>query len=129
MNETATLSDVAVSLYQNSFDKAGKNSNLCEIIDGIKSGKWQKQVEAIRNEKDKAKRSQLKQRLPAFTPSGHFLERNVNGLQSHSGRIAIDFDVQDNPKFESELGAAWDILQKDKFTEYASLSVSGQGLS
>ncbi len=119
---------VSVSLYQNSFDKTGVTSNLCEIMDGVKSGKWEKQVKAIRNEKDKAKRNQLKQRLPAFTASGVFSERKESGLQSHSGRLAIDFDLQDNPKFESDLEAARESLKKDKFSEYVCLSVSGKGL-
>lgn len=128
MNEPATLVNVAVSLYQNSFDRVGATSNLCEIMDGIKSGKWQKQVEAIRNEKDKTKRSKLKQKIPAFTAGGLFTSRNVNGLISHSGRLAIDFDLQDNPALGRGLEAVRKLLCEDKFSEYVSLSVSGQGL-
>lgn len=128
MIETATLADVAVSLYQNSFDRVGITSNLCEIMDGIKSGKWEEQVKLVRGAKDKKARDGLKQKLPAFTPSGLFSGRNVNGLQRHSGRIAIDFDLQDNPALETSLSQVRETLENDRHSEYVSLSVSGQGL-
>ncbi|UJS17863.1 MAG: PriCT-2 domain-containing protein [Candidatus Jettenia sp.] len=128
MSEAATLSDVSIRLYQNSFDKTGATSNLDAVMDGIKSGKWRNQVEQVRNEADTKKRNALKQRLPAFTPSGVFSERKSSGLQSHSGRLAIDFDLQDNPELETSLEAVRENLQKDKYSECVSSSVSGQGL-
>ncbi|UJS16904.1 MAG: phage/plasmid primase, P4 family [Candidatus Jettenia sp.] len=128
MSEAATLSDVSIRLYQNSFDRTGATSNLDAVMDGIKSGKWRKQVEQVRNEADTKKRNALKQRLPAFTPSGVFSERKSSGLQSHSGRLAIDFDLQDNPELETSLEAVRENLQKDKYSECVSSSVSGQGL-
>ncbi|WKZ17747.1 MAG: BT4734/BF3469 family protein [Candidatus Jettenia sp. CY-1] len=119
------LLSTAVSLYQNSFDRVGVVSNLCEIMEGIKSGKWQRQVEQVRGAKD---RDNLKQKIPAFTASGLFTGRNANGLQAHSGRIAIDFDLQDNPTLETGLEAVRKVLQEDRYSEYVSLSVSGKGL-
>lgn len=128
MIETATLADVAVSLYQNSFDRVGITSNLCEIMDSIKSGKWGQQVKSVRDAKDKNARDSLKQKLPAFTPSGLFARRNASELQSHSGRIAIDFDLQDNPALGGSLSQVRETLENDQYSEYVALSVSGQGL-
>ncbi|TLD41846.1 MAG: putative helicase [Candidatus Jettenia ecosi] len=128
MSEAAISTDTAVSFYKNARNKTGVTSNLHVIMDGIRNGNWEKEVEAVRNEKDKTRRSRLKQGVPAFTPSGVFAERKVSGLQCHSGVLAIDFDLEDNPQLGVELASVRATLEKDKFSEYVSLSVSGQGL-
>ena len=55
------------------------------ILERIKEGASQEIVRAIRSEKDKEKRNQLKQTLPAICFSGKFTKRNDSSLVEHSG--------------------------------------------
>lgn len=128
MNETATLTDIEVSMYKNSFDTKGGASNLGEVMNGIKNGKWKTEVEQVRRAEDKKERDTLKLKVPAFSPSGVFSERKTSGLISHSNRIAIDFDLQDNAILGTSLEAVREALEGDQFSEYVFKSVSGKGL-
>lgn len=128
MTETATLTEVVVSFYRNSFDRIGIASNLDEVMEDIRTGKWKAEVEKVRNEKDEKKRSVLKQQIPACAISGHFSERKESGLISHSNRLAVDFDLQDNAALQEGLEAVKEALCRDKHSEYVALSVSGKGL-
>ena len=55
---------------------------------------WRAQVEAVRAEKDPAKRKALKATLPCFTPSGTFTHVSRAGLVRHSGFISLDIDYK-----------------------------------
>lgn len=126
MNETAKK--IAVSMYQNSYDKTGEEADFVQIMSDIKSDKWKDRVEQVRATTDEEKRSKLKQSLPAFTCSGIFSERKESGLISHSGRLAVDFDLKDNPALGTSLEAVKEALMADKYSEYVAVSVSGKGL-
>lgn len=61
--------------------------------------------------------------LPYFTVSGIFGNRQNDGLKKHSGRICIDIDgLKDDPLNTLNL------LKKDKYTEFVSISCSGNGV-
>ena len=65
---------------------------LNSILARIQDGKSKELVKEIRKEKDKDKRNQLKQKLPAICFSGTFTKRNDNSINEHSGLICLDFD-------------------------------------
>ena len=65
---------------------------VTEFLNHIKYGKWQVEIEAIRNETDKEKRSLLKKKLPSVTMSGIFTVRKVENKIAYSVYIFIDID-------------------------------------
>ena len=82
-------------------------------------------VTKIRSENDKTARAQLKQELPAVTPSGVFTYRNHRSLQKHSGLTVLDFDGLAS---EAAAGELRDRLAKVATTAAAFISPSGQGV-
>ena len=58
------------------------------------SGKWRKQVQALREETSPERREELKAALPCFTPSGTFTSVCRAGLAAHSGFISVDIDYK-----------------------------------
>lgn len=115
-----------VSFYKNIKDTIGVAAPLPTILDGIKAGKWQKQVttyRALRTKEGKKGSESVKKKLPNFTGSGWFYEREDRFLKQHSGRIIIDFDELE------DVNNTKSILCRDKFTEYCFLSCSGAGLA
>lgn len=92
---------------------------VTEFLNHIKYGKWQADIEEIRNETDKEKRSLLKKKLPSVTMSGIFTVRKVENMIAHSGYICIDID---NYSEKEE-------LLKDPYTYALFTSTSGTGLA
>ena len=95
------------------------------ILERIKEGASQEIVRAIRSEKDKEKRNQLKQTLPAICFSGKFTKRNDSSLVEHSGLICLDFDNFPSEKLMLE---EKEIITKDRYTYACFVSPSGMGL-
>lgn len=95
------------------------------IIKRIQEGSSQEIVRAIRLEKDKEKRNQLKQSLPAICFSGKFTKRNDASLVSHSGLICLDFDGYESDKLLLE---EKEKITKDRYTYSVFVSPSGLGL-
>ena len=82
-----------VSLYPHIKEtKTAKNVNIEQILLNIQSGTYQDICLPIMSEKDKATRQLLKQKVPYFTAGGTFEQRKNEGILTHSGLIAIDFD-------------------------------------
>jgi hypothetical protein len=82
-----------ISLYSSARDSKSTNRiDIQNLIESIKNGEFKTEIEKIRNEEDKKKRSKLKQYLPAVTWSGEFEPRLMTGLIRHSGLICIDID-------------------------------------
>jgi len=93
-----------------------------DFIEGIRSGRWKAEVEAIQSCQDPNERKKLKKETAsAVTVSGTFIHRKEDNLQKHSGFICIDFDDFDFSKYN-------DIIQ-DKYTYACFRSVSGLGLA
>ncbi len=110
---------ILVSCFRSATDTQPKDVSLLRWLEGY--AKLNPQVDAIRNETDKEKRSELKRQLPAITPSGTFSRRRADGLIKHSGFIGLDFDNIDPSHVKTILA---DIVN----VYYAGLSVSGRGI-
>lgn len=93
--------------------------SIADFINSVKFGKWKDQVERVRQEKDKDKRSALKRFLVSVTVSGVFQERKEDKIISHSGFICIDVDNYTDKS----------AILKDKYTYAVFDSVSGSGFA
>ena len=99
--------------------------DVAVILDRIKDGSSKELVKSIRLEKEKSKRNDLKQKLPAICFSGKFTKRNDSSLAQHSGLICLDFDGYENDKLMLE---EKEKLTKDRYVYSAFISPSGLGL-
>lgn len=116
--------DKKVSVYKNVFDNVG---SIIDLRTFLLSDKYKNEVEQIRSEPDKTKRSELKKHIPAITISGIFEPiRSDENLKEHSGLLCIDIDGQDNTHIKnfSDLKKQ---LSNLKEVLYCGLSVSGNG--
>jgi hypothetical protein len=112
--------------------KQGHNVALAEVMDLIRSNRWEDQInhvrEAVELNLDKSEISKRKAKLPYFTGSGCFSVRKDAGLINHSGRLVIDFDHDEVDRF-----GGVDILRTaliaDKYSEYIFKSCTGTGLA
>lgn len=112
-----------VSLFKNINDvNNGHQVGIVDVFDAIQTGQWMSHVETVRNATSKDHQKVLKKSVPYFTASGTFQHRRDDGLISHSGIIAIDFDNLDNVK-ETK---SW--LACDRFSWFTCESISGNGL-
>ncbi len=67
----------------------------CDYLDGVKSGRWRAEVDAVReaNARSKAYADEVKvARLPAVKPSGIFRGLREADFVAHSGIMCIDLD-------------------------------------
>lgn len=97
-------------------------STVDKMLSRIKQCKIQKQIDELRNEQDKKKRTDLKKKLPCILWSGKFTERADKKIVEHSGFCVLDFDSVENlPEFKKSM-AAYD------FVYSAFISPSGDGL-
>ena len=95
-----------------------ETTTVDEFLHHIKYGKWQDQIQEIRQEEDKKKRTLLKKKLPSVTISGLFTTRKANDLIQHSGYICVDIDDYTDKK----------ALLADPYTYALFVSTSGTGL-
>lgn len=113
-----------INLFKTCKEK--KTQNFIDVFDffeKVKNGEWQDIVLKIRCEKDKEKRTILKQTAPAVTGSGCFSERNIAGLIKHSGFIVMDFDDLEDVQLTKEY------LSQDRYITALHTSISGNGLA
>jgi predicted P-loop ATPase len=114
-----------VTLYESAVSETYQNVTLTDMMDKIKNGEYKHLVDKVRQVKDKEARQKLKLRtLPAFTVSGTFLQKKSEGLDKHSGYIAMDFDDIDTKNIDH----ARAVLYADKYTWAGFRSVSGNGI-
>ncbi|MFO8054944.1 MAG: DUF3987 domain-containing protein, partial [Bacteroidales bacterium] len=105
----------------------GENKPIAEILDGIKNGKWQSQIKALREVEfgSEAQYSKLKNNLPAFTPSGQFNgTHKLENLQEYNPLIVLDIDKAGMDKAIEIKHAAASI----EYTYAAFISPSGDGV-
>ncbi len=96
-------------------------SSLISVLEEIRSEKYKKLIDDIRNEENPSK-SRLKDKLPCFTPTGIFSYRSLAGLESYNGVICLDIDSVENPE---------ELKQKCKNLQWvhaAFITPSGKGL-
>lgn len=115
------------SLFKDFTTPIDKKS-LILIGKDIQSGKYKNEVEQIRNLLslgDKEKADALKKKLPAFTPSGVFLERRLSeNLEMYSGFVHLDFDKIQTDKFID----IRKLIEEIPFTNMCFISPGGEGL-
>jgi predicted P-loop ATPase len=119
-----------VSLYPHIKEtKKGKDLSIHDVLEEIRSGKWQDKIENLRSlvksDASESDISKAKSKLPYFTASGQFTTRNDAGLVRHSGKLAIDFDKLE--KYTS-MDEAIEVLQNDKYSEYVFKSCTERGI-
>ena len=113
-----------VSFFKNKESKISEAKSVSYILELIKSGDGiRDQLNAIRNENDKAKKDKLKGELPMITFSGTFVNgRKAENLQNYSGIICLDIDKIEAFKEVEEL------IKVNQYTLAVFLSPSGNGL-
>lgn len=116
--------NVEVSYFKKCFDSA--HPTTVNLLTFLRSEKHRAAVEQIRATEGKAERDDLKKTLlPGITPSGIFTHRTEKGLVKHSGLIAGDVDMKDNPYTPESLKA---YISGFKNVAYCGLSASGRGI-
>jgi hypothetical protein len=90
-----------------------------DFLNGIKQGKWKDEVEQVRTEENKEKRSSIKRGLTSVTIGGIFKERLQDSLIEHSGFICVDIDKYNDKS----------ALLSDPYTYALFHSTSGSGLA
>jgi len=123
MPHTAML----VSYFPNSLKtKSPEAQPLRDLLAGIQDGRWAEQVQAVRAlDPACADYASEKRRLPSFTASGTFRQRNVAGLLQHSTFICLDIDAKANPGVD--LAAARQKVEADFYTYACFASAGGLG--
>ncbi len=109
-NNTGGWRSVTISIVGSAVDTKTYPTTLGEVLEGIRTGKWEKIVKrvsagyakAFETAKEEGKpdpsiaakktANKLKRELPAVTFSGAFKERADSAIESHSGFICIDAD-------------------------------------
>ena len=91
MKQTLIAAQVSFLPCVNADDSEIETISLAQALF---SDAWRAKVEAIRAEKNPAKRKALKAALPCFTPSGTFTHVSRAGLVRHSGFISLDIDYK-----------------------------------
>ncbi len=99
--------------------------NIDDVLLRIKNGDSKEKILAIRQEREKPKRQELKKNLPSICFSGTFRERSAKKIIKHSGFICLDFDDFKN---EQDLIDFKDRFLQDKFVYCCFISPSGNGL-
>tara|TARA_R100001460_G_scaffold65034_1_gene105377 strand:- start:47191 stop:49572 length:2382 start_codon:yes stop_codon:yes gene_type:complete len=95
------------------------------ILHRIRDGASKDLIKKIRSEKDKTRRNELKQGLPAICFSGKFSRRSDSALVEHSGFIGLDFDGYERQK---DMLQDKEQMKKNKFVYSVFVSPSGNGL-
>ncbi len=84
-----------ISFFNNHHAKTPASStSISQLLENIKNGKWQSQVEHLRSISDPEAKKKAKVGLPGVTISGTFSKRNADSLLTHSGFICIDIDLE-----------------------------------
>ncbi len=93
-----------------------------KMLDRIKNCGVKQQIDEIRAEKNKKRRSALKKKLPCILWSGKFTQRSDKHITQHSGLVILDFDHVPNVE---ELKK---VVSAHPFVYAAFISPSGDGL-
>jgi hypothetical protein len=112
-----------VSIFKNIKSIAPvKDTSVLKILESIRSSEYKNRIGQIRVETDKAKRNELKSKMPYVTFCGTFTSRSNSNLKSHSGLACLDFDNVVN------LDDLRKVINEDSFTFASFVSPSGDGL-
>ena len=79
-----------------------EKKSLQSVIDSIKNGEFENQVNAIQQEPDDKEQSKLKLKLPAFKPSVLTDSIGLTDEAIATGLIQLELDVKDNLELDIE---------------------------
>ena len=128
---TAGIINPPISMVGNVRQTQTETEPLRTVLAGIRDGRWKKEVKDVRDAYDaigKDAANDLKRELPALLPSGEFNRRSREELKQHSGIIAADVDLAQNPKLNTDLAATRAAIEADPHTLVVFLSPTGTGL-
>ena len=129
MNHSNDPGSRLISAFSNAFQQIPSGTMTVEtFLQGVQSGRWRRQVEAVRALKDPDQIKEAKKRVPAVAPSALFNgRRGMAYVQQHSGFINLDLDNKENPSIAEPAARAR--VYADQFVFAGHVSVSGHGLS
>ena len=114
---------MTISIFKNIKDTTQPfERHVMHILERIREGASKETIKEIRTERDKTRRNELKQDLPAICFSGTFKKRADNALIKHSGLMCLDFDGYDRQK---DLLEDKEKFKQNKFVYSVFLSPSG----
>lgn len=116
--------NVKISCFKNY--RSADSPRPINMLTWLTSGKYKKQVQQLRGIKNKAKRDEIKAKLPAITPSGTFGKRSKIALIWHSGLLQFDVDFKENTHIKNYNTLKQQIANINNVA-YCGLSVSGTG--
>lgn len=117
--------------YRSPKDENGREITLEEFINfqrNDNNNKLRAQVEAVRSERDEARKKELKQSMPCATVSGIFNGgHRAENLIRHSGLLCLDIDAKPINKRNPLWGEVGTILRSMRQVLFAARSVGGEG--
>ncbi len=118
----ANIMHCEISLGSATSNRIAGHTMPADAIADIQSGKWAKQIAALRNSSgDEA--DKLKKTLPAFLWAGKFTSRKNGGIEKFSGYLCADID-----KVPKRIGELHDTARNDPHAAAAFVSPSGNGI-
>jgi hypothetical protein len=132
------MNKLGISMVADAITTTTSNMDIAEIIEQIRTGKWRVPIEKIRMEYSRVLQltgdmkaaklavAPLKKKLPGFTPSGQFINRNkpvAEKLLAHSGLYCADLD-----HLGERLAEVRTKLKTSPYLRYLFMSPSGDGL-
>jgi hypothetical protein len=117
------LAGCRVSMFENAFGQEPKDVALAKVLEAIRTGRWRKQVEALRallpaNPDVYDDRKRL---LPGFCMSGTGADRHQP--RAHSGLLQVDLD-----HLNGDLPTVRERVKADPHVAFGYVSPSGVGL-
>lgn len=114
--------EIEISLGRATSNAITGHTTPADAIADIKSGKWAKQIAALRSATGDD-RDRQKKLLPAFLWAGKFNSRKNEGVQTFSGLLCADID-----KCPDRVGELHDLARSDPHAAAAFVSPSGTGI-
>ena len=113
-----------ISYFDNLYQNTSTDTiSIQQLLNDIKFGRWEKEVDKIRTAKDKEQRTSFKKNVPYVTISGKFVKRKKEDIVSHSGFICLDFDDLE------DVDKAFNDICSESFVFSAFKSISGKGIA
>jgi hypothetical protein len=116
-----------VTIFKN-FNEVIEHKSIPEILQEIKTGKYRHAIVYLRKSLSENKMeayNKAKRSLPAFTPSGKFIDgRKADLLAEYSNYIILDIDKLS----KADLQNASHLANQSEFTYASFISPSGNGL-
>ena len=121
------MKETILSYISNATGRETADISVGQAVEDIRSGRYRQAVQDVRSAYQfggKKEAGPLKKQLPAILFSGHFKQRNTEGIEQHSGILVADLDGLEAGRIE-ELRAS---LREDLHVLLCFLSPTASGL-